>query len=251
MPCIGSVTFQTTYEGRKTDVLALVTSALKNEILLSWRTLQRLGVISEDFPHATPQVHVKAVDAIGPITTNEVDASEDKQHEKKKMIQETSTDMVKSLTSAGCPPLTNIVNKLTEAVEAMKEEYQSVFEVGETLDVMAGGPMKIKLKDNIPIKPLHLNTPRKTPYAYQGSAKAKLDLMVKLGILEKVEDVSDWCNPMSFVPKPDGDVRPVVDLIHLNKYVERPVHPFPTPKDIIAQIHVTSQCLTQDMATAK
>ena len=90
--------------------------------------------------------------------------------------------------------------------------------------------MKIKLKDE-PIKPLHVNTPRKTPYAYQGAAKGKLDHMVRLGILEKVEDVSEWCSPMSFVPKPDGDVRPVVDLVHLNKFMERPVHPFPTPRD--------------------
>ena len=65
--------------------------------------------------------------------------------------------------------------------------------------------------------------------------------MEKLGILERVEDVSEWCSPMSFVPKPDGDVRTVVDLVHLNKFVERPVHPFPTPKDIIAQIPGTSR----------
>ena len=56
-----------------------------------------------------------------------------------------------------------------------------------------------------------------------------------------VKDVSDWCSPMSFVPKPNGDVKPVVDLVHLNKFVERPVHPFPSPKDIIAQIPGTSK----------
>ena len=41
---------------------------------------------------------------------------------------------------------------------------------------------------------------------------------------------------MSFVPKPDGDVRLVADLVHLNKYVKRPIHPFQCPKDILAQI---------------
>ena len=46
---------------------------------------------------------------------------------------------------------------------------------------------------------------------------------------------------MSFVAKPYGDVWPVVDLVHLNKFVERPVHPFPSPKDIIAQIPGTSK----------
>ena len=103
--------------------------------------------------------------------------------------------------------------------------------------------MKIKLKDGH-IKPLHVNTPRKTPYAFQNTAKSKLDYLVELGVLELVKDVSDWCNPMSFVQKPNGDLRPVVDLVHLNKFVERPVHPFPSPKNIIAQIRGTSKYFT-------
>ena len=41
---------------------------------------------------------------------------------------------------------------------------------------------------------------------------------------------------MSFVRKPDGGCRSVVDLSGLNDYVERPVHPFPAPKDILATI---------------
>merc|ERR1739836_158292 len=51
MECCGSVSFQATYRGQKTDVLALVTPALQDEILLSWRTLQRLDVIPDDFPN--------------------------------------------------------------------------------------------------------------------------------------------------------------------------------------------------------
>ena len=47
---------------------------------------------------------------------------------------------------------------------------------------------------------------------------------------------------MSFVPKADGKVRSVVDLVHLNKFVERPTHPFPTPRDIIAQVPQTAKC---------
>ena len=141
-------------------------------------------------------------------------------------------------------------------MEALIQEHMSVFDTdGEQLRTMSGGTMKIKLKEG-PIKPLHVNTPRKTPYAYQGSAKAKLDEGVRLGILEKVEEVSEWCSPMSFVPKPNGGVRPVVDLVHLNKFVERPVHPFPTPKDIIAQIpglerHNILQSSTPNMGTGK
>ena len=62
-----------------------------------------------------------------------------------------------------------------------------------------------------------------------------------MGIIEKVEGVAEWCSPMSFVPKPNGDIRSVVDLVQLNKHVDRPTHPFPAPKEIIARIPKTSK----------
>ena len=50
---------------------------------------------------------------------------------------------------------------------------------------MTGKPMRIELVDNVTIKPLHVNVPHRTPYAYQKIAKAELDRLVELGILEK------------------------------------------------------------------
>ena len=47
---------------------------------------------------------------------------------------------------------------------------------------------------------------------------------------------------MSFVPKPNGKVRSVVDLVQLNKFVERPTHPFPAPKDIVARVPKGAKC---------
>ena len=83
--------------------------------------------------------------------------------------------------------------------------------------------------------------PRKTLYAYQDKTKAKLDHLVELCILEKIDGVLEWISPMSFVPKPDGDVRTVADLNYLNKHVECSVHPFPTPCNIVAMIPCTSK----------
>ena len=51
-----------------------------------------------------------------------------------------------------------------------------------------------------------------------------------------VEDIGDWCSPSHFVMKPNGAVRSVLDLQGLNEYVQRPVHPFPMSKDIVATI---------------
>ena len=76
--------------------------------------------------------------------------------------------------------------------------------------------MKIHLKEDVPIKPTHIFNPRKCPYAFEGQAKAELDRNEALGVIEKVEDVSEWCSPMHFVRKPNGGCRSVVDLTGLN-----------------------------------
>ena len=59
VPCSGSTSFQAMYGGETTNVLALFTPALNKEVILSWRTLQRLRVISKDFPSPVP-LHDKA-----------------------------------------------------------------------------------------------------------------------------------------------------------------------------------------------
>ena len=59
MNCTGTVVFEIQFEGQKTMVQALVSSDLHDEILLGWKALQRLGIISENFPH----VMVKSVDS--------------------------------------------------------------------------------------------------------------------------------------------------------------------------------------------
>ena len=51
MQCNGTVAFEVQFEGQKTMVQALVSSDLTDEILLGWRALQRLGIISPNFPH--------------------------------------------------------------------------------------------------------------------------------------------------------------------------------------------------------
>ena len=51
--------FTLRYQGRSTEVSALVSDAVKDEILLSWRVLTNLGVIDSTFPnikHTPPRV---------------------------------------------------------------------------------------------------------------------------------------------------------------------------------------------------
>ena len=47
---IGSVTFEVVYKGVDVEIVALVSPAIEEEIILSWRTLQKLGIITDGFP---------------------------------------------------------------------------------------------------------------------------------------------------------------------------------------------------------
>ena len=75
---------------------------------------------------------------------------------------------------------------LAKEVEKLKEKYPEVFDHEVELKIMNGDAVKIELKNDTPIKPLHINVPRRVPYAEEAAAKAELDRLVKLGVLEYV-----------------------------------------------------------------
>ena len=60
---------------------------------------------------------------------------------------------------------------------------------------------------------------------------------VKLDVIAPEEEPTEWCSLAFFVPQPDGKrVRLVTDFTKLNKYVQRPAHPFPSVQDIVQSI---------------
>ena len=44
---IGSVTFEVVYKGIEVEIVALVSPAIEEEIILSWRMLQKLRIITD------------------------------------------------------------------------------------------------------------------------------------------------------------------------------------------------------------
>ena len=94
VPCSGSTSFQATYGGETTNVLALVTPALNKEVILSWRTLQRLKVIPKDFPSLVP-LHVKAATSKAKKKqSNMVNSNQTKSEQTKS--DQTESDQIKS-----------------------------------------------------------------------------------------------------------------------------------------------------------
>ena len=146
-----TVSFGIEYQGRTIEVEALFSSSIEGEVLLSWQILKKLGVINSSFPN----VQVRA--AVASANQHPGDVRQEREARV----------------------------KLTKLIR----EFVQVFYEDGPLRTMKGDPMKIHIKTVVKIIPLNVCTPRKTPIAYTQAAKIDSDL--KLGIIEKVDGVSD------------------------------------------------------------
>lgn len=60
--------------------------------------------------------------------------------------------------------------------------------------------------------------------------------MEGLGVISRIEELTEWCTGMVVVPKANGQVRICVDLMKLNESVCRERHQLPVVEQIFAQI---------------
>ena len=81
------------------------------------------------------------------------------------------------------------------------------------------GEYEIQLKPNA--QPFAITYPRRIPLPMKSKVKAKIARMEELAIIRKVEQLTEWCDGIVTVPKPNGKVRICVDLTKLNKSVSR------------------------------
>lgn len=142
----------------------------------------------------------------------------------------------------------------SEDIDAMRDslliEFKDVFDSTTEFKAMKGPPMEIHLKDMKDVKPFACTTARSIPYAFRDKAKAELDYMDSMGVTEDADDEpSDWVSPFLVVGKADGGVRLVVDYKKLNEHVRRPIHPFPSAKDIMSSVPSGSKYFTVMDAT--
>lgn len=69
------------------------------------------------------------------------------------------------------------------------------------------------------------------------SRRNDIKCQIKSGIIEPVTWPTEWASPAMFLPKPNGHgVRMVADFSALNKFLQRPVHPFPSTTKIAPSI---------------
>ena len=68
-------------------------------------------------------------------------------------------------------------------------------------------------------KPYALSTPRRVAIPLLPQVKKELTRMEQLGVIEKIEEPTEWCAGLVVVPKQNGKVRICVDLTKLNENV--------------------------------
>ncbi|UYV64751.1 K02A2.6-like [Cordylochernes scorpioides] len=85
-------------------------------------------------------------------------------------------------------------------------------------------------------KPYALCTPRRVPIPLMKQVKEQLEEMTRLGVIESVEEPTEWCVGMVAVSKPGGKIRICVDLTKLNQYIRRENYPLPATEHILGQL---------------
>ena len=185
-----------TSSGRSTIIQALVSPVVGDQVFVSWHDLVALHYLPRTFP--------------------------------------THPDDIAATPMARC----DATNDLSAAVRSSLITEFSQYVLSDLLHerpMSVGGPMKVYLRPDA--RPTYCSSPRKVPIRYEEEAEATVDELSKKGVIARVTTPTEWCSPAFFVPKPDGKrVRLVTDYTALNKFVDRPTHPFPSSRDIMQSI---------------
>ena len=139
-------------------------------------------------------------------------------------------------TVIGLPTLLklNLVKKIEAIVELdenlILKEYKDIF---EGIGIIKDFEYDIKLKDGAIG---NISTCRKVPIALMNLLKSELEKMEQLAIIERVNEPSDWVNPLVITRKKDGNIRICLDPTELNKSIRRQHHSIPTFDELCAQM---------------
>jgi hypothetical protein len=213
--CFGTVKLSVRISEITKDITFFVTPDIDG-VILSWHALLDFTCIHPCFPDPLPSI----------VSASTIDVSNFSTVEEKKTKSAKTKHVRFALDNPG-----------KEDIDCYKDSIISsnpnVFDSSVYLKAMAGKPMHIFL-DNIPPekKPKPCLVSRPIPFSFRDAAKKEIDDMVAKGIIRAVTEPTAFTSPFLVVGKPNGSVRLVVDYKGLNKFVRRPIHPFPSISDV-------------------
>lgn len=110
------------------------------------------------------------------------------------------------------------------------ERFSKLFQGLGTMD------SKVSILLDPQISPYIQSVPRRVAAARKKPLLDELRRMESLGVIEKVEEPTDWCAPCLVVPKKNGKLRVCIDFTNLNKAVKREYHPLPTVEETLGEL---------------
>lgn len=112
----------------------------------------------------------------------------------------------------------SFVNQIKSSIN-VREEFPTLFnQIGEFK-----GEVEIRLKsDNV--VPYVQSVPRIVPVGLLGKLEKEIHRLESQGIIEKIQEATEWVSPIVVVPK-GNEIRLCVDYTKLNKCVMRPFFP--------------------------
>ena len=201
-----TLTATTVIEPVSTKILAIISEDIQDDCLISCKDLEQLERIPKGFPN---------VQVPRSMTTRD------------KNIVTTST---RRQTNNQCR---SVQDNLTDRIfqdykDVMSDELNPV-------PMQTGKKMHINMTENP--RPFKTLIARRVPLRFEEEANKTIQDLINKGVITPVTDTTDWCSPAFFLAKADGvRVRLVTDYTKLNKFVKRPVHPFPATRDIIQSV---------------
>jgi len=116
-------------------------------------------------------------------------------------------------------------------VNLVEEEFKGLFsdKVGQLSNYQV--ELHVKLDAKFVAQPC-----RRIPYSLRGKLEKKLEQLVEMDIIEKVEGPTPCVSPIVIVPKKNDDIRICVDMRRANEAIERSRHPIPTIDDVLSDL---------------
>ncbi len=165
------------------------------------------------------------------------------------VTQEATDQMVKILDSnyqkANLKEIVRAAKHLNEREKSLLYKLLMKFEdvFDGTLGEWKTDPVDFELVDGA--KP-HSQRHYPVPHLYKQTFKKELDRLVKLGVLEKVQQ-SEWGTPTFIIPKKDNEVRFISDFRRLNQKIKRKPYPLPRISDTLQQLEGFRYATSLDM----
>lgn len=95
--------------------------------------------------------------------------------------------------------------------------------------------IKLRIEIDETVTPV-IQHARRPPIALIHKVEERIDELLRLGIIEKVNEPCDWISPVVIVGKDNDDIRFCVDMRQANKAIKRQNHYMPTFEDFLPQL---------------